>query len=142
MITQITELFGLSVYTDKAIYVGDVEDVVIDVDNKKLDALAIGNLNPELVDVKGFKGIKIPFRIIKAIGDITEMRVIDRTQLILDITFFLGYDQAARPAERQRQLEESRQFCDGTGDNNVVLLAVFGKVGSLLGSFRQYRYAG
>ncbi|HMK15485.1 MAG TPA: PRC-barrel domain-containing protein, partial [Methanomicrobiales archaeon] len=46
MITQITELFGLSVYTDKAIYVGDVEDVVIDVDNKKIDALAIGNLNP------------------------------------------------------------------------------------------------
>ncbi|HMA05924.1 MAG TPA: PRC-barrel domain-containing protein [Methanomicrobiales archaeon] len=74
MITQITELFGLSVYTDKAIYVGDVEDVVIDVDNKKLDALAIGNLNPELVDVKGFKGIKIPFRIIKAIGDIIVIR--------------------------------------------------------------------
>ncbi|MDD1659763.1 MAG: PRC-barrel domain-containing protein, partial [Methanomicrobiales archaeon] len=68
MITQITELFGLSVYTDKAAYVGDVEDVVIDVDAKKIDSLAIGNLNPDFVDIKGFKGIKVPFRIIKSIG--------------------------------------------------------------------------
>ncbi|MDD1673049.1 MAG: PRC-barrel domain-containing protein, partial [Methanomicrobiales archaeon] len=60
MKTQITELFGLSVYTDKAVYVGDIEDVVIDVDGKKLDSIAVGNLNPEFVDVKGFRGIKIP----------------------------------------------------------------------------------
>ncbi|MDD1657123.1 MAG: PRC-barrel domain-containing protein [Methanomicrobiales archaeon] len=74
MITQITELFGLSVYTDKAAYVGDVEDVVIDVDAKKIDSLAIGNLNPDFVDIKGFKGIKVPFRIIKSIGDIIVIR--------------------------------------------------------------------
>jgi sporulation protein YlmC with PRC-barrel domain len=74
MITQITELFGLSVYTDRAAYVGDVEDVVIDVDAKKIDSLAIGNLNPDFVDIKGFKGIKVPFRIIKSIGDIIVIR--------------------------------------------------------------------
>jgi len=47
MRTQITELFGLSVYTDKAIFIGSVDDVVIDVDQKKIDSLAVGELNPE-----------------------------------------------------------------------------------------------
>jgi sporulation protein YlmC with PRC-barrel domain len=74
MKTQITELFGLSVYTDKAVYVGDIEDVVIDVDGKKLDSIAVGNLNPEFVDVKGFRGIKIPYRMIKSIGDVVVVR--------------------------------------------------------------------
>lgn len=74
MRTQITELFGLSVYTDKAVYVGDIEDVVIDVDGKKMDSIAVGNLNPEFVDVKGFRGIKIPYRMIKSIGDVVVIR--------------------------------------------------------------------
>ncbi|MDH7593970.1 MAG: PRC-barrel domain-containing protein [Methanomicrobiales archaeon] len=74
MRTQITELFGLSVYTDKAVYVGDIEDVVIDVDGKKMDSIAVGNLNPEFVDVKGFRGIKIPYRMIKSIGDVVVVR--------------------------------------------------------------------
>ena len=74
MRTQITELFGLSVYTEKAVYVGDIEDVIIDVDGKKMDSIAVGNLNPEFVDVKGFKGIKIPYRMIKSIGDVVVVR--------------------------------------------------------------------
>lgn len=74
MRTQITELFGLSVYTDKAVYVGDIEDVIIDVDGKKMDSIAVGNLNPEFIDVKGFKGIKIPYRMIKSIGDVVVVR--------------------------------------------------------------------
>ena len=78
MQTQVTELFGLSVYTDKAVYVGDVEDVVLDVDGKKIDSLALGNLNPEFVDVKGFRGVRIPFRIIKSIGDIIVIRHLGR----------------------------------------------------------------
>lgn len=78
MKTQITELFGLSVYTDKAVYVGDIEDVVIDVDGKKMDSIAVGNLNPEFVEVKGFRGIKIPYRMIKSIGDVVVVRHIPR----------------------------------------------------------------
>ncbi len=74
MRTQITELFGLHVYTDRAVYVGNVDDVVIDVDGKKIDSLAVGNLNPEIGDLKGYKGIRIPFRIVKSIGDIVLIR--------------------------------------------------------------------
>jgi sporulation protein YlmC with PRC-barrel domain len=74
MRTQITELFGLSVYTDRAVYIGNVDDVVLDVDQKKIDSLAVGELNPEIGEVKGYSGLQIPFRVVKSIGDIVIVR--------------------------------------------------------------------
>ncbi|TAJ43487.1 PRC-barrel domain-containing protein [Methanofollis fontis] len=74
MKTQVTELFGMNVYTDKAIYVGDVDDVLLDIDGKKIESIAVGNLNPEIGDTKGHRGYLIPFRIIKEIGDIIIVR--------------------------------------------------------------------
>jgi len=74
MRTQITELFGLNIYTEKSVYVGEVEDVVLDIEGKKMDSLVVGKLNQDLVDVKNYKGLKIPFRIIRSIGDIVIIR--------------------------------------------------------------------
>lgn len=74
MKTQVTEILGLSVYTDKAVFVGDVDDVVIDLDGKKIKALALGNLNLDIVDIKGYKGLQIPYRMIRSIGDIILIR--------------------------------------------------------------------
>ncbi|WP_440949404.1 PRC-barrel domain-containing protein [Methanosphaerula subterraneus] len=74
MKTQVTEVLGLSVYTDKAVFVGDVDDVVIDLDAKKIKALALGNLNLDIVDIKGYKGLQIPYRMIRSIGDIILIR--------------------------------------------------------------------
>ncbi len=74
MRTQITELFGLSIYTEKSVFVGEVEDVLIDVESKKMESLVVGKLNQELVDIKNYKGLKVPFRIIRAIGDIVLIR--------------------------------------------------------------------
>ncbi len=71
---QITELFGLNVYTEKAVFVGEVEDVIIDVDGKKMESLVVGKLNPELVDIKNYKGLKIPYRIIGSIANIVLIR--------------------------------------------------------------------
>jgi len=74
MQTQITELFGLLIYTDKGMFVGEVEDVIIDVDNKKIEAIVVGKVNDQLVDLKNYKGLKIPYRIISAIDDIVLIR--------------------------------------------------------------------
>jgi sporulation protein YlmC with PRC-barrel domain len=71
---QISELFGMSVYTDKAVFIGNVEDVVIDIDNKKMAALAVTNINPDIIDLKAFKGVKIPYRLIKEVSDIVLIR--------------------------------------------------------------------
>ncbi len=74
MKSQITDVLGLSVYTDKAVFVGDVDDVVIDLDRKTIKALALGNLNMDIIDIKGYKGLQIPFRMIRSIGDVILVR--------------------------------------------------------------------
>ncbi|RQD83952.1 MAG: photosystem reaction center subunit H [Methanocalculus sp. MSAO_Arc2] len=71
---QISELFGMSVYTDRAVYIGNVEDVVIDIDNKKMSSIAVTNINPDIIDLKQFKGVKIPYRLIKEVSDIILIR--------------------------------------------------------------------
>ena len=74
MKTQITDVLGLSVYTERAIFVGDVDDVVIDLDRKSIKALALGNLNMDIIDIKGYKGLQIPFRMIRSVGDVILIR--------------------------------------------------------------------
>jgi sporulation protein YlmC with PRC-barrel domain len=74
MKSQITDVLGLSVYTDRAVFVGDVDDVVIDLDRKTIRALALGNLNMDIIDIKGYKGLQIPFRMIRSVGDVILVR--------------------------------------------------------------------
>ncbi len=74
MKNQITELFDLKVYTEKSVFVGEVEDILIDIDSKKMESIVVGKLNQQLVDIKNYKGLKIPFRIIRSIGDIILIR--------------------------------------------------------------------
>jgi len=74
METQITDLFGLQIYTDKGMFIGEVEDVVIDVDGKKIESIVAGKVNDQLFEMKNFKGVKIPYRIISAIDDIVLIR--------------------------------------------------------------------
>jgi sporulation protein YlmC with PRC-barrel domain len=62
------------VYTEKSVFVGEVEDILIDVESKKMESIVVGKLNPQLVDIKNYKGLKIPFRIIRSIGDIILIR--------------------------------------------------------------------
>jgi sporulation protein YlmC with PRC-barrel domain len=74
MRNQITELFELKVYTEKSVLVGEVEDVLIDIESKKMESVVVGKLNQQLVDIKSYKGLKVPFRIIRSIGDIILIR--------------------------------------------------------------------
>ena len=66
---QISELFGMSVYSDKAVFLGKVEDVVLDVTNKKISGLALTNVNTGALDIKNYQGVVIPYRIVKEVGD-------------------------------------------------------------------------
>ena len=74
MRNQITELFELKVYTEKSVLVGEVEDVLIDIESKKMESVVVGKLNQQLVDIKNFKGLKVPFRVIRSVGDIILIR--------------------------------------------------------------------
>jgi len=71
---QISELYGMNVYSEKAIFLGKVADVTLDVDNKKISSLALCEVNTDIIDIKNFAGVKIPYRIVKVVGDIIIVR--------------------------------------------------------------------
>lgn len=69
MISEISTLFGLRVYTDEGRYVGKVEDVVIDLNGRYVKGLALGDYNKVLIDSRA-PGVIIPYRLVKSVGDI------------------------------------------------------------------------
>jgi sporulation protein YlmC with PRC-barrel domain len=59
---------GLQVYTSNGIFLGSVNNLVIDLDNKRVDGLFISDTNPLLVEES--KAVNVPFRWIQSVGDI------------------------------------------------------------------------
>jgi sporulation protein YlmC with PRC-barrel domain len=57
-------------YTDRGIYVGKIEDVSVDIKEKRVSGLAVKSVNPNAFDVGKKKGVIIPYRWVTAIGDI------------------------------------------------------------------------
>lgn len=72
MLEEISELIGLQVYTSKGIYLGNVNNLIIDVSNSKVEGLFISDTNPLLVEDS--KNVSVPFRWIQSIGDIVILR--------------------------------------------------------------------
>ncbi len=72
MLTEVTELRDMPVYTDRGILVGTVTDVILDIETQEIYGLYIEHPNGELVEMSS--AISIPFRWIKAIGQIILLR--------------------------------------------------------------------
>lgn len=68
MLAEVTELLGTEVYSDKGILVGKITDVILDMERQYIHGLFIDKSNPGLVE--GGASISIPYRWIKAIGEI------------------------------------------------------------------------
>lgn len=68
MLEEASEFIGLQVYTPKGIFLGNVNNLVIDLEKKKIDGLFVGETNPLLVEDS--KSVNVPFRWIQAVGDI------------------------------------------------------------------------
>ena len=73
MQAEVSTLFGLNIYTEKGIYIGKVDDVVLEVNEKKTTGIAATKLNPNMFD-SGSRGVVVPFRWVTAIGDVILIR--------------------------------------------------------------------
>ena len=69
---EITTLVGREVYSNNGVFVGEIEDVQLDLDAESVTSLAVGELNNELfADTVGRgEGVLIPYRWVRAVGDI------------------------------------------------------------------------
>lgn len=72
MFEEISELIGLQVYTNNGIFLGNVNNLIVDVDNSKIDGLFIGETNPLLVEES--RPVSVPYRWIQCIGDVVILR--------------------------------------------------------------------
>ncbi|WP_254768146.1 PRC-barrel domain-containing protein [Salinilacihabitans rarus] len=80
---EITSLVGREVYSNNGIYVGEVEDLRLDVDGESVTGLALGTLNPELFDeeARSARGVIVPYRWVRAVGDVVLVNdVIERVR--------------------------------------------------------------
>jgi len=69
---EITSLVGREVYSNNGVFVGEIEDVRLDMDSEIVTGLALGELNDELFGdrVDGARGVMIPYRWVRAVGDV------------------------------------------------------------------------
>ena len=65
---EITSFLRLPVYTRKGTYVGHVDNVFLDMDEKCVSSLLVTNTNPSLVE--GTVDVAVPYRWVNAVGDI------------------------------------------------------------------------
>lgn len=69
---EITTLVGREVYSKNGVFVGEVEDIRLDLDQQTVTGLALHQLNGELFDaeVRSSRGVIIPYRWVQAVGDV------------------------------------------------------------------------
>ena len=72
MLEEASELIGLQVYTPNGTFLGSVNNLVIDIENKRVDGLFISETNPLLVEDS--KAVNVPYRWIQATGDIVLLK--------------------------------------------------------------------
>ena len=69
---EITTLVGREVYSNNGVFVGEVDDVRLDLNEIAVTGLALGGINDELFGkrIQGGRGVIIPYRWVRAVGDV------------------------------------------------------------------------
>ena len=69
---EITTLVGREVYSKNGVFVGEIEDLQLDLDRQEVTGLAINQVNSELFDeeVRSARGVIMPYRWVQAVGDV------------------------------------------------------------------------
>jgi sporulation protein YlmC with PRC-barrel domain len=69
---EITSLVGREVYSNNGVYVGEVEDVRLNIDDHVVTGLAVSEINHELFEgvVDGARGVMLPYRWVMSVGDV------------------------------------------------------------------------
>jgi len=72
LLEEISEIIGLQVYTQNGVFLGNVNNLVVDVDNGAVDGIFVGETNPLLVE--GSRAVSVPYRWVQSVGDIVILR--------------------------------------------------------------------
>jgi sporulation protein YlmC with PRC-barrel domain len=72
MLVEMTELLGRQIYTPDGRLLGEVDNVVVDVEASKIDGLYVGETSPMLVDDS--RPTNVPYRWVSAVNDVVLLK--------------------------------------------------------------------
>jgi sporulation protein YlmC with PRC-barrel domain len=72
MLVEMTELMGRQIYTPDGRLLGEVDNVVVDVEAAKIDGLYIDETSPMLVE--GSRATNVPYRWVSAVNDVVLLK--------------------------------------------------------------------
>ena len=72
MMTELLEIIGLEVYTNEALYLGNVDNIVVDVDTRNIYGIYVRNTNPLLVEAS--RSVLVSVRCIDSVGDMVLLK--------------------------------------------------------------------
>jgi sporulation protein YlmC with PRC-barrel domain len=72
MLVEMTELLGRQIYTPDGRLLGEVDNVVVDVDGTKIDGLYVSETSPMLVDDS--RPTNVPYRWVAAVNDVVLLK--------------------------------------------------------------------
>jgi len=68
VLEELSEMIGLQVYTNSGVFLGNVNNLVVDVDSGSVEGIFVQETNPLLVE--GSMAVSVPYRWIQSVGDI------------------------------------------------------------------------
>ena len=72
MLVEMTELIGRQVYTQEGRLLGEVANVVVDIEGSKIDGLYVADPNPVLVEDS--RPVNVPYRWVSAVNDVVILK--------------------------------------------------------------------
>ena len=62
----------MQVYTNNGVFLGNINNLVVDVENGQVEGVFVGETNPLLVE--GSKAVSVPYRWVQSVGDIVILK--------------------------------------------------------------------
>ena len=72
MLVEMTELLGRQIYTPEGRLLGEVDNLVVDVEASKIDGLYVEETSPMLVDDS--RPTNVPYRRVSAVNDVVLLK--------------------------------------------------------------------
>lgn len=80
---EITSLVGREVYTNNGVFIGEVEDLRLELDAENVTGLALHELSRELfgAEATSARGVIVPYRWVQSVGDVIIVNnIVERIQ--------------------------------------------------------------
>jgi sporulation protein YlmC with PRC-barrel domain len=72
MLVEMTELLGRQIYTPEGRLLGEVDNVIVDVDSAKIDGIYVDETSPMLVEDS--RPTNVPYRWVSAVNDVVLLK--------------------------------------------------------------------